>query len=169
MNDQATLQKAIDLAQKKGLFRKGEGADVIVRWSPELSLKLNAQGKPTGMEYMNTSEAHLQLAQELIHAVRFMKGTSSVQIEKSGQATRKNRKELKRAVGLGIPGSLKAVSTNNIRQQLGYPKQTGIALIADETPRAPDSPMTFARPTTPPSEDDDVSKLDEALTDLLNE
>jgi hypothetical protein len=69
--------KAIELAQKKTLGRKGEGANAEVTWNPKQALRLNDQGRPIDANG-DPAESHLALAHELVHARRIVKGTSTM-------------------------------------------------------------------------------------------
>jgi hypothetical protein len=115
--------KATKLAQKRPLGLKGEGSNAEIRWSPNQSLKLNAEGKPTGVaEDPRTS--HLALAHELIHARRFVKGTSTAaKGDRHDPSTPAGKEEL-RAVGIGSKANQQRISENSIRQELGHPLRT---------------------------------------------
>jgi NleD-like pathogen effector protein (putative zinc metallopeptidase) len=121
--------KASQLARKRYLGLKGQGANAVITWNPNKSLRLNAAGQPLKLLATDPSESHLILAHELIHARRIVKGTSTIYNKNQTNEARNDPstplgKEELRAVGIGSKSNEERVSENSIRKELGYPLRT---------------------------------------------
>lgn len=92
------------VAKKQGWMRS-EGTGAVIEWNPSKSLRLDAEGRITGLDD-NQNESHLALAALLIQARRITKGTWS-----GDPAT-----ELERAAGLG-KNNQERISVASIRRE----------------------------------------------------
>lgn len=103
----------------KGFFSKGQGTSAVVEFNPNRSLEI----APDGTMAINNNSAeksHLLLAHELVHANRFLKGTSAGnQGSEEDPSSERGREEM-RAIGLG-KWKNKSPSENSIRKELGEP------------------------------------------------
>jgi len=149
--------KATQLAQKKMLGIKGEGANAEILWAPKQALRLNPDGQPTGIkDDDNEQESHLVLAHELVHARRLVKGTSTAGSSSRYDPKSPAGKEEQRAVGIGKPSNLTRPSENSVRQELGFPLRTAYQKVDSESERAPSPPLQFGAQETNNNRNSDI-------------
>lgn len=111
---------------------KGKGASSVVEWNPNSSLKLNQEGKPTGVEE-SADKAYLSLGHELIHSYRIGKGTYTGGGSQGGFVPgTKQANEEERAVGIG-KWSKKEISENGIRAEHGEPPRNAYARVRSDS------------------------------------
>ena len=106
------------ISRKQGLFRKGEGVPAQIYYNPT--------DKTTDQEHANESEEEgfISLAHELIHCMRYLKGTSRAN-NFGHYADRESIVQEKRAIGLN-QFAIKTITENNIRKEHGLPKRKAI-------------------------------------------
>ncbi|CDG85992.1 XopG/HopH/AvrPtoH family type III secretion system effector [Janthinobacterium agaricidamnosum] len=110
--------KAIQLASKQSLGRKGEGTSASIDWNPRQSVKIDASGRPKLID--DTSLSFASLAHELVHGYRMMKGTFTGGTSDRYDPSTPAAEEEDRAVGTG-KFSKEPLSENGIRSEHGLP------------------------------------------------
>jgi len=110
--NEESLDAARKFALKKG-FRKGEGSSAIVYWNPAESYVGSSFGHTvSAMNHMGDSR--FQLANELVHAMRILKGTYTDDKSIAGSTDEEMR-------GIGTMNyENEFISENKIREQSGY-------------------------------------------------
>nr|WP_195761682.1 XopG/HopH/AvrPtoH family type III secretion system effector [Pantoea sp. 201603H] len=128
--DKEHNMKAVQLAQKQSLGKKGEGTCASVDWNPRHSIAVDSHGVP--MLWEDNALAFVSLGHELVHSYRMMKGTYT-----GGSSDRLDPKtaagqEESRAVGIGKYAN-EPLSENGIRQEHGLPLRQQYAPFGKET------------------------------------
>ena len=106
------------ISRKRGLFQKGEGVSAHIYYNP--TDKTIDPEHPNELE----EEGFISLAHELIHCMRYMKGTSRAN-NFGNYPDRESIIQEKRAIGLHQFG-IKTITENNIRKEHGLPKRKSI-------------------------------------------
>ena len=109
---------AENISRKRGLFRKGEGVSTQLIWNPT-----DKTTDPDNRDETE-SESFISLAHELIHCMRYMKGTSRAN-NFNQYKDRESIIDEKRAIGLN-QFQIKEITENNIRKEHGLPKRKSI-------------------------------------------
>jgi ribosome-binding factor A len=116
LTDEKQKNHMAKLLSRKGLFSKGEGSSVQIFFNPDVGSEINNEGR--SILNNDAEKAYLILAHEMIHGMRYLKGTSilytgTLDDPKSGMTMEEHR-----TIGIG---TRKSPSENTIRMEHGEP------------------------------------------------
>lgn len=124
------IDTSTKLSNKRSFGRKGEGTSATIEWNPTYAVRVLHEGMHFAIS--DESAGFTNLAGELIHAYRMMKGTYLVHNEWTDPKLEKRLiYEESRAIGLGKHAK-RAFTENGIRKEHGIEPREKYSLDGDD-------------------------------------